>query len=111
MEPEVAGLFEKGDGTFIQLLCLRIVPLGQDHRSKSIESTRQRPTILCRCVRPDKCQGLFCLSVRSLHVPTCQQVMHQGPGSDGKASTVPVLPGERQTFPCPNEEEVALPQV
>src|SRR5436309_13225780 len=96
---------------FIQMLCLRIVTLGQDRRSKSIESTRQRPTILCRCVRPDKCQGLFCLGVCPNHVSTCQQVMHQGPGSDHKASTVPILLSERQTFPRPNDEEVASPQV
>jgi hypothetical protein len=37
--------------------------------------------------------------------------MHQGPRSYHKASTVPIQPGESQTFPPPNEEEVALSQV
>ena len=93
------------------MLCLRIVTLGQDYRSKSIESTGESPSILCRCVRLDKCQRLFCLGACSNDVPTCQQVVHQGPGSYHKASTVPILPSERQTFPCPNKEEITLPQV
>src|SRR6266566_8924736 len=96
---------------FIDMLCLRIVTLGQDDRSKGIESTRQRPTILCRCVRLDKCQRLFCLGLCPNHVSTCEQMMYQGPGSYHEASTVPILPGEGQAFPCPNEEEVALSQV
>src|SRR5207245_1989874 len=90
---------------------LRIVTLGQDHRSKSIKSTREGPTILCWSVRPDKYQRLFCLGVCLKQVPICQQVVHQGPGSYRKATTVLMLPSECQTFTCPNEEEVALPQV
>src|SRR5437764_15260375 len=62
-------------------------------------------------MRPDKCQRLFCLGACSNDIPTCQQVVHQGPGSYHQASTVPILPSERQTFPRSNEEEVALPQV
>src|SRR2546421_3996287 len=38
-------------------------------------------------------------------------MVHKRPGSDRKASIISLLPGERQTFPCPNEKEVALPQV
>src|SRR5712691_62862 len=95
---------------FIQLLCLRIVTLGQDHQSKSIKSTRQCPTILCWSVRTDKCQRLFCLDLCLKHVPISQQVVHQGPGSYHKASTILILPSECQTFTCPIEEEVALSQ-